>query len=119
MSGFNPVGKSFSEIEAALAANPAIPSDLGSTPPIAWSRGFLPNGPESKPFRIHDEGYRRRGVGLGHCYTASGALQALDYTRKQVDDILLEAMMVVGCDPLKSELIYEAVRLGGAKDWGS
>lgn len=117
--GFNPVGRSELEILALLASGQAFVSDLGSTPRIAWSLGFLPNGPESKAFLPHDYGYRMRGVNVGHRFNPDGSVTSISYTRKQMDDLLLEAMGVLGCDPGKSRIIYDAVRLGGAGAWGT
>lgn len=119
LPAFNPVGHTELEILALLVAKKIMVSDLGSTPQVAWSLGYLPNGPESKAFYLHDYGYVMRGQNIGHRYNADGSVTPVSYTRKQVDDLLLEAMGVLGCDPGKSRLIYDAVRLGGAKAWGS
>jgi hypothetical protein len=116
---FNPVGLTELEILGALASGQAFVTDLGSIPQIAWSLGFTPSGPEAKAFVLHDYGYVRKGVAIGHRYGADGHLTPVNYSRSQVDGLLLEAMGVLGCDPHKSRLIYDAVRLGGAHAWGS
>lgn len=114
---FNPVGKTELEVLAALASGQAFLSDLGSIPQIAWSLGFSPSGPEAKAFVLHDLGCARKGRNIGYRYGADGHLTPVSYSGKRVDELLLEAMLVMGCDPKKSRTIYDAVRLGSNHDW--
>lgn len=114
---FNPIGKTDLEVLVALQAGQAFLTDLGSIPQIAWSLGFSPSGPEAKAFVLHDWGCRRRGRAVGYRYTADGHLVPVSYSGKRVDQLLLEAMLVTGCDPLKARTIYDAVRLGADHDW--
>ena len=80
-------------------------TDLASIP--ACVRWLLPpDGPWAKAAALHDAGYITRGWG-GR------------YTRKQVDQIFLEAMGVLGVPAWKREAIYQAVRLFGASRWGT
>lgn len=116
---FNPVGRSDMEILGLLAAERVFLSDLGSIPQIAWSLGFTPAGPEAKAFVLHDYGYLKKGLGVGYRYSGTGHLEAVDYTREHIDNLLLEAMLVVGADPGKARIIHEAVRIGGAHAWGT
>lgn len=116
---YSPIGKTELEILGALASGTAFVTDLGSIPQIAWSLGFSPSGPEAKAFVLHDVCYARGGVDVGHRYGVDGHLNPVSYTRRQADNLLLEAMGVLGCDPVKSRLIFDAVRLGGAGGWGS
>lgn len=116
---YNPVGMTDAAVLAGILAGSIFITDLGSIPQVAWSLGFSPSGPEAKAFVLHDYGYARRGKDVGHRYRADGSLESVSYTRAQVDGLLLEAMGVLGCDPIKSRIIYDAVRLGGAKGFGS
>lgn len=87
-------------------------TDLASIPRAAWSLGFPPDGPWLKAAVIHDNLYRRRGdvIRTGHPVT---------YTRAEADGILREAMGVLGVSTWERFVIWSAVRLGGAKSWGS
>lgn len=114
---FNPIGKSELEILAALAMGTAFVTDLGSIPQIAWSLGFSPSGPEAKAFVLHDLGCARNGRNIGHRFVDGGGMVSVSYSGARVDELLLEAMLVVGCDPHKSRTIYDAVRLGANHDW--
>lgn len=86
-------------------------TDLASIPRVAWSL-LPPDGPWLKAAVLHDSLYRLRGevARLGH---------SAPYTREESDGILLEAMGVVGVDDPHAKLIFRAVRLGGARGWGS
>ena len=80
-------------------------TDLASIPEFA--RGLLPpDGPWAKAAVLHDEGYQSKGWG-GR------------FTRKQVDDLLKEAMGVLGVPAWKRFIIWASVRVGGASGWGS
>lgn len=80
-------------------------TDLASIP---WpARGLLPpDGPWVKAAVIHDAGYVTRGWG--------GRM-----TRKQVDQLLKEAMEVLGVPAWKRAVIYAAVRVGGRNAFGT
>lgn len=90
---------------------PGERTDLASTPRIAWSV-LPPDGPWVKAAVLHDKGYRSKGdiARIGH--------PAL-LTRKEVDDLFLEMMTVLGVTPWKRQVIYRAVRAFGAAAWGS
>jgi hypothetical protein len=80
-------------------------TDLGSIPRLArWL--IDPQGPEAKAYVLHDDGYVTQGW---------GGL----YTRRQVDDMLIEAMKAVGAAWWKRQLVYAAVRVGGQIGWGA
>ncbi len=108
------VGEEGSGEEITFA--PGATTDLGSIPQVAWSFGFAPDGPGVKPFVIHDLLYRTAGTCVlnGIRYRT----RAQPYTRKEADQILRKAMKVVGVPAWRRELIYAAVRLGGAGAWG-
>ena len=116
---FDPTGLTEAEILAKFDDRTAFITDLGSTPRITWSLGFSPSGPEAKAFVLHDYGYRYKGENIGHRYRPDGTLGPVSYTREEVDGLLLEAMGVLGIDPHKARIIYDAVRLGGATGWGT
>lgn len=80
-------------------------TDLASIP---WpARGLLPpDGPWVKAAVVHDDGY----VSLGW----NGRM-----TRKGVDQILREAMEVLGVPAWKRAVIYAAVRVGGRNAFGT
>ncbi len=81
-------------------------TDLASPWP---ARGLLPpDGPWVKAAVVHDYLYLNRGV--------AGDVR---YSREASDDILAEAMEVLGVPSWKRWVIYKAVRLGGKKGWGS
>jgi hypothetical protein len=80
-------------------------TDLASIPFPA--RGLLPpDGPWVKAAVIHDAGYITRGWG--------GRM-----TRKQVDQLLKEAMEVLAVPSWKRAIIYAAVRVGGRNSFGT
>lgn len=79
-------------------------TDLASIPPIA--RPLLPpDGPWAKAAVLHDAGYATRGWAR--------------MSRKDVDDLLNEAMKALGVPAWKRTMIYRAVRLFGASRWGT
>lgn len=80
-------------------------TDLTSIPRIC--RGVLsPDGPYVKAAIPHDDLYVTRGYG-GR------------YSRKDADEILYEAMGVLGVANWQRYAIYAAVRAGGAGAWGT
>ena len=74
-------------------------TDFASTPPPIWMI-IPPWGKYGKAAVIHDYLYQRH-----------------QRTRKQVDDIFREAMVVLGVDPARVFLMYWAVRLFGWPAW--
>lgn len=86
-------------------------TDLASIPRLAWTI-LPPDGPWLKAAVLHDRLYERRGdvTRLGH--------PAL-YTRAEADAILNEAMGVLGVPDEQRAMIYRAVRLGGARAFGT
>lgn len=89
-------------------------TDLASIP---WpARGLLPpDGPWVKAALIHDYMYFVSGYAAERL--PGGIYQGLE--RKDADDILKEAMEVLGVPAWKREVIYRAVRLFGGRGWGS
>lgn len=80
-------------------------TDLASIPRLV-SGIFPPDGPWAKAAVVHDYLYSTRGL-WGR------------YTREESDAIFHEAMGVVGVPAWRSAILYAAVRLGGARGWGS
>lgn len=91
-------------IAAKRAVAPGV-TDLASIP--AAFRWFAsPDGPFVKAAALHDMLYVTRGLD-GH------------YTRRQCDDIFREAMAAIGVPEGTAAAIYEAVRVGGGKAFGT
>lgn len=77
-------------------------TDWASIPWIFWNLpGFDSDGPAAVPAVLHDYLYSLRG---GEPYNKS---------RRECDDIFLEAMQLVGVTWLNRHIIYQAVRLCG------
>lgn len=92
-------------------------TDLASIPRFAWSVGFPPDGPWLKAAVIHDFLYRTKGA----CIWGGSRwmTRVLPYTRAEADGILREAMKVLGVGAFERGVIWSAVRIGGARGWGS
>lgn len=69
--------------------------------PKAFRNIYEPSGPARFPAILHDFLYQRRGYGPYY------------KTRKEADDLFLEAMRLVGVDFIQRTTIYNAVRLFG------
>lgn len=80
-------------------------TDLASVPRLAWSL-FPPDGVWLEAAVIHDYLYATKGL--------NGV-----WSRKEADDLFLEAMKELGVNKLDRTCIYRAVRLGGSFGWGS
>ena len=82
-------------------------TDFGSIPEILWEiPALVPNGSAADPaYVLHDYLYtlHHKGIGL--------------MTRKQADDLLLEALAVCGVNWLRRYTIYSGVRMGGWAAW--
>lgn len=77
-------------------------TDYASIPRLFWNlKGFNPYGPAKMPAVLHDYLYALRG---GEPYEKS---------RRECDDLFLEAMQLVGVGWLHRHVIYAAVRLMG------
>ncbi len=78
-------------------------TDFASVPKAFWSI-IPPYGKYTKAAVLHDFLYSRGPQGLTR-------------TRKEADQIFLQAMKVLGVNPVKREIMYNAVRWFGAKKW--
>lgn len=84
---------------ATLVVQAGFKTDLASIPRPLWAV-LPPLGKYDAAAVVHDFLYKNNGV-----------------TRKQADDVLLEAMVVLGVRPTQRWAIYAGVRLGGWCVW--
>lgn len=75
-------------------------TDLASIPRIMWNI-LPPFGKYDAAAVVHDYLYQYNGV-----------------SRKQADDVLCEAMQILGVSRVTRLVIYSGVRVGGWKPWG-
>lgn len=89
-------------------------TDLASVP---WPATlFIPKSGDYNPAAvIHDYLYGKRGKVI--VYDSQGQAYAMLYSRKDCDDIFLEAMVALKVNPFKARIIYSAVRTFGWKAW--
>lgn len=80
-------------------------TDLTSTPP-AFRWLLAPNGPFTKAACLHDDGYKTRGW--------YGRM-----SRRQVDDLFLEAMLAIRVPEDQARIIHAGVRVGGGRAFGT
>jgi len=99
-----------------ITVRAGFPTDLASIPRWAWMI-LPPDGPWVKAAVIHDYLYATRGTGVWKRGEA-GITRAQPYTRLEADRIMREAMENRGVGELRRNLIYLAVRVGGARGWG-
>ncbi len=90
-------------------------TDLASVPQIVQS--VVPKtGKWNRAAGLHDLGYRYNGAipvfNIGQPLRNAGLIERLD-----VDNLLLEAMIADGVDPVHCKIIYEGVRMGGWDSW--
>lgn len=86
-------------------------TDFGSIPRLLWGvRGLSPFGRLRRAYVVHDRLYQRPLVNV----RAGGERPV---TRKEADQILLEACHVLGASWLNRRVIYRGVRLGGWATW--
>jgi hypothetical protein len=90
-------------------------TDLASIPRLVTNI-LPPDGPWTKAAVVHDFLYRTHGFGLfGGRRWLTGKTA---YTRAEADGVLREAMGVIGVPGWKRQVIWAAVRIGGAGGWG-
>ena len=90
-------------------------TDFASIPWGLWNL-FPPLGPWARPAIVHDFIYATRGDGIYG--TRRWITRETNYSRREADDIFLEAMEVVGVPAWRRSIMYRAVRLGGGSGWG-
>lgn len=92
-------------------------TDLASIPRAVRSF-YPPDGPWVKAAVIHDFLYATKGTGVwGKKHV--GITRATLYSRVEVDAILREAMTDRGIGTWERNVIWSAVRAGGAGGWGN
>lgn len=104
---FNPAGLTDADLHL-IATRRAIArgvTDGGSIPQqLRWL--INPWGDGSKAFALHDDGYKTQGW-FGQM------------TRKEVDDLLYEALIAVRVPQDQASIIHAAVRGFGGASWGT
>ncbi len=94
--------------EDSITVPKCFKTDFASVPRIFW-RIFPPWGKYGKAAVLHDYLYSTLG--------RPGSTAPGDLSRRECDDIFLEAMGVVGVGWLTRHTIHRAVRLGGWMAW--
>lgn len=102
--------------EATITVQPGFVTDLASIPRLVWTI-YPPDGPWVKAAIIHDYLYGTSGTGVWKNHPSSIS-RATPYTRAEADDILREAMANRGVGLATRNVIWSAVRVGGAGGWG-
>jgi len=83
-------------------------------------KGFKTNFasvPRLAKFYIDDDDWQIRAPSVVHDYLYSAESAELGFTRKQADEVLLEAMMGLGMRKTKALLIYFVLRLFGGANY--
>ena len=80
-------------------------TDGASIPTILWGTGLQPFGPWFYAALGHDFWYSRASTGR------------FDLTRKEADDLFLEAMFNLGVPWHTRHMIHSAVRCAGWRNW--
>lgn len=109
---FDPSGLTDDQIDLIVRRiwRPRGVTDLGSIP---WFGRPLvsPDDAAVKAFVLHDDGYVTQGASWE-------PILGRPATRAEVDRELKIAAAALGMPPLKRELVYAAVRIGGTDGWG-
>jgi hypothetical protein len=87
---------------------------------IIVPKGFKTNFasvPRLAKFYIDDDDWQIRAPSVVHDYLYSAESAELGFTRKQADEVLLEAMMGLGMRKTKALLIYFVLRLFGGPNY--
>ena len=91
-------------------------TDLTSVPRFAWMV-LPPDGPSVKAAVIHDFLYATSGTGSWKRHPTA-ITRERPYSRPEADNILREALKNRGVGVLRRNIIWVAVRVGGARGWG-
>lgn len=91
-------------------------TDLASIPRLV-TNVYPPNGPWAMAALFHDLCYQTKGSFA--MWGRPGHLRAQPYTRAECDELLRQGMVALQVGDFQRVTIYEAVRVGGGKGWGS
>jgi hypothetical protein len=98
-----------------VMAGKGFETDFGSIPRFLWwLPSFHPNGRFRRAYVIHDKLYQEPVI-LNR--SAEGVVSVRICHRDEADEILLEAITVLGANWVAKRLIYRGVRLGGWHAW--
>jgi hypothetical protein len=111
-----PLGYRPSNAEYEIAVPAGFVTDMASIPRWGWII-LPPDGPWVKGAVIHDFLYATHGTGVWKNHP-SGNTRAEPYTRAEADWILRDALENRGVDIIRRNIIWVAVRMGGAGGWG-
>lgn len=89
-------------------------TDFGSVPRLLWQIIQPVGGPADKAYCVHDALYQAPYVEIDH---GNGLPELKLIDRAYADNVLNEAMGVLGVDRLSRWAIYTGVRVGGWKAW--
>lgn len=95
----------FSLLFGSLKIPKGFVTDLASVPRLFRSL-FPAHGSHSPAAIVHD-----------YLYQMKGKIPSKNLTRKQCDQVFLEAMKILNVPFWKRHLMYRAVRLGGWTHW--
>lgn len=122
------VGKpvAFRTLAGDLITVPAgMTTDLASIPRLV-SGALPPDGPWARAALVHDFLYatggtcvlKQKDLRTSRVFIyPNGCSRRTPYSRAEADEVLRQAMAVLGVSMIQRVTIYEAVRLGGAKGW--
>ena len=98
-------------------------TDFGSIPRPFWNM-LSPTGKPGKAYVIHDGLYQGKGIQWEYSLQPPGEMappiiisRVRQPTRKEADDILFEAMGVLGVNGVTKRIVYWGVRVGGWAAW--
>lgn len=103
--------------EDTITVPPGFQTDLASVPRWAWVL-IPPDGPWVKGAVVHDYLYATAGTGSVWGRPSSHTRDA-PYNRAEADWILRDALQNRGVGWFHRNIIWLAVRVGGARSWGN
>lgn len=103
--------------EGTITIPAGFVTDLASIPRLVTNL-FPPDGPWTEAAVVHDALYYTRG-GANPWYGRKIISRPTPYARAEADDILREAMADLDVPVIKRNIIWSAVRVGGARAYGT
>jgi len=102
-------------------------TDVASTPQIAWSLGFLPDGKHRTAALIHDWQFLWHRKGTGRSILPTGSFQmerggiwqeaSRSWTFTECNRMFGRLMREAGVGPIKRKLMFSAVQIFGLPSW--